>query len=180
MIIGGEDHKTGTETDTEQHFSALHDWTRTRLPVSAPAFSWSAQVEEPIDGLPYIGRSSASENVYVATGFSGNGITFGTLAAQIVTDLSDHVRPAEVCSLDEIAPGEGKTMRLHGRRLAVYRDEQGAVHAVSSVCTHLGCVVKFHPSEKSWDCPCHGSRFDVDGGVLDGPATRPLSKVSTS
>lgn len=150
LIIGGEDHKTGTETNTEQHFSALHDWTRTRLPVSAPAFSWSAQVEEPVDGLPYIGRNSASENVYVATGFSGNGITFGTLAAQIVTDLvmkrenpyadlyaatrikasgavatylaenvdfpmhfvSDHVRPAEVSSLDEIAPGEGKTMRL--------------------------------------------------------------------
>lgn len=214
LIIGGEDHKTGTEGETERRFASLREWTRARLLVDAPAFAWSAQVEEPIDGLPYIGRNSVSENVYVATGFSGNGITFGTLAAEIVTDLvlgrenrfaelyaatrikasgaaaayltenidfpmhfvSDHLRPAEVGSVDEIARGEGKTVRVGGRRLAVYRDDLGALHAVSSVCTHLGCVVKFNAAERSWDCPCHGSRFDVDGAVLDGPATRPLAK----
>src|SRR5205085_1191791 len=92
--------------------------------------------------------------------------------------VSDHLRPAEVSSIDEIRPGEGKTVRVHGRRLAVYRDYFGAVHAVSSVCTHLGCVVKFNDAEKSWDCPCHGSRFDVDGAVLDGPATRALPKCN--
>ena len=58
----------------------------------------------------------------------------------------------------------------------MYRDPQGTLHAVSSVCTHLGCLVKFNNAEKTWDCPCHGSRFGVDGAVLDGPATRPLAK----
>lgn len=80
-------------------------------------------------------------------------------------------------SLDDIAPGQGKTVRVSGQRLAVYREPNGLLHGVSSVCTHLGCLVKFNDSEKTWDCPCHGSRFDVDGAVLDGPAIRPLKKV---
>ncbi len=216
LILGGEDHKTGTVTDTEARFDALHGWAKAHFAVPEPSHGWSSQVEEPVDGLPYIGLNSMSENVYVATGFSGNGVTFGTAAAQIVTDLvlgranvhadlfsatrlkpvasaveylsenvdfpihflSDHVRPVEAKNLAEIAPGEGKTMRVKGERVAVYRDGKGAVHCVSSVCTHLGCVVKFNPTETSWDCPCHGSRFDVDGAVLDGPATKPLAKRS--
>lgn len=211
-IVGGEDHKTGTDADTEQHFEALASWTRLRLGARSAEYRWSAQVYEPVDGLPYVGRNAVSENVFVATGFSGNGITFGTLAGSIVGDailgrpnpyaeifsatrlkvrgaaaefatenvdfpahfISDRLHPPEAGSVDEVAPGEGKTVRVRGRRVAVYRDPAGAVHAVSSVCSHLGCIVKFNPSEKSWDCPCHGSRFDVDGNVLDGPATRPL------
>ena len=83
----------------------------------------------------------------------------------------------DVKDIEAIRPGEGKTVRVGGQRLAVYRDPGGVLHAVSSICTHLGCVVKFNDGEKSWDCPCHGSRFDVDGAVLDGPATRPLRKT---
>jgi len=214
LILGGEDHKTGTETDTAPRYETLAAWAKERFGAGEPAFRWSAQVEEPVDGLPYIGRNSVSDNVYVATGFSGNGITFGTVAARIITDLvtgknnpwadlysatrikplasaaefttenvdfpmhffSDRLRPAEAKEPKDIGPGEGKTMRVNGERLACYRDPQGLLHAVSSVCTHLGCLVKFNGAEKSWDCPCHGSRFGVDGEVLDGPATRPLAK----
>ena len=213
LIVGGEDHKTGTTTDTEESFAKLLAWARAHFPVGEPAYRWSAQVEEPVDGLPYIGRNSLSEHVYVATGFSGNGITFGTVAAQIVTDLvnakenpyadlftatrvtplasakdfttenvdllhfvSDRLHPVDVKDAADIGPGEGKTMRVRGERLGVYRDDGGKLHAVSCVCTHLGCLVKFNPSATSWDCPCHGSRFDVDGAVLDGPATRALPK----
>jgi glycine/D-amino acid oxidase-like deaminating enzyme/nitrite reductase/ring-hydroxylating ferredoxin subunit len=75
-----------------------------------------------------------------------------------------------------VAVGEGKLVRVRGRRSAVYRDEAGAVHAVSPVCTHLGCTVRWNAAERSWDCPCHGSRFDLDGAVLEGPATRPLER----
>ncbi len=212
LVVGGEDHKTGSTTQTAACFDGLDAWTKKRMAVAAPAFRWSAQVEEPVDGLPFIGKNSLSEYVYVATGFSGNGTTFGTIAAMIVTDLifgrrnpwadlyaatrikpvssaaaylaenidfpmhlvSDHVAPPEAKTLDDIRPGEGKTVRVKGERLAVYRDPQGSLHAVSSVCTHLGCVVKFNTAEKTWDCPCHGSRFGVDGTVLDGPAARPL------
>lgn len=212
LIVGGEDHKTGSTTQTAACFDGLDAWTKKRMPVAAPAFRWSAQVEEPVDGLPFIGKNSLSEYVFVATGFSGNGTTFGTIAAMIVNDhilgrksawadlyaatrvkpvsaaatylsenidfpmhlVSDHVSPPEAKSVDEIRPGEGKTVRVKGERLAVYRDPRGGLHAVSSVCTHLGCIVKFNSAEKTWDCPCHGSRFGVDGDVLDGPAARPL------
>ncbi len=62
-------------------------------------------------------------------------------------------------------------------RVAAYRDEGGALHTVSAVCTHLGCVVGWNNAERSWDCPCHGSRFDPDGGVLQGPAGKPLDRL---
>jgi Rieske Fe-S protein len=65
-----------------------------------------------------------------------------------------------------VGDGLGKT--------GVYRDEAGELHAVSLRCTHLGCLLRFNSAETSWDCPCHGSRFDVDGGVLEGPAVSPL------
>lgn len=213
LLVGGEDHKTGKETSTDACFDRLYRWTRTRLPVRAPVYRWSAQVEEPVDGLPFIGRNAMSEHVYVATGFAGNGTTFGTIAAMTVRDLvlghaspwaslyeatrmkpiasavtyatenvdfpihfvADHLRPPEAASLAEIAPGEGKTVRVKGERLAVYRDPKGKLHAVSSVCTHLGCTVRWNRAETTWDCPCHGSRFAIDGKVLDGPATRALA-----
>jgi glycine/D-amino acid oxidase-like deaminating enzyme/nitrite reductase/ring-hydroxylating ferredoxin subunit len=80
-------------------------------------------------------------------------------------------------SVAEIEPGSGEVVELDGERAAVYRNEAGDVHAVSAACTHMGCVVAWNAAERSWDCPCHGSRFDVDGTVLAGPATRPLEAV---
>lgn len=217
LVVGGEDHKTGTVADTSERFDRLSTWTRRRFDVPAePKYRWSAQVEEPVDGLPFIGKNSLSENVFVATGFSGNGTTFGTLAAMIVRDLvtnrpnrfaelftatrvkplaslpafatenvdfpihlvTDRVARPDAKSIDDVAPGEGKIVRVRGERLAVYRDARGNLHAVTAVCTHLGCIVKFNAAERTWDCPCHGSRFDPDGAVLDGPATRALARRS--
>ena len=86
----------------------------------------------------------------------------------------DRLKGPEGRSLDDLAPGEGKLLQLDGELVAAHRDDAGAVHAVSPVCTHLGCRVSFNVAERSWDCPCHGSRFDPDGKVLQGPATRPL------
>ncbi len=77
-------------------------------------------------------------------------------------------------SLAEVRPGEGAVVRLNGRDVAAFRREDGTVSAVSARCTHLGCLVSFNAAEHSWDCPCHGSRFDVDGRVIEGPATRRL------
>jgi nitrite reductase/ring-hydroxylating ferredoxin subunit len=185
-----------------------------RLGLRQAELRWSAQVVEPVDGLPFIGKNALSERVYVATGFSGNGMTFGTVAAQILSDaclerpnrfselyaatrvkplaslatylgenvdfpmhlVSDRLHPPDVKSIDEIGRGQGKTVRVNGERLAVYRDQNGQVSAVSAVCTHLGCHVKFNEAEKTWDCPCHGSRFSSDGEVLDGPAIRGLPR----
>jgi Rieske Fe-S protein len=90
--------------------------------------------------------------------------------------VGDRLHGPEGRSLDDLAPGEGKLLELDGELVAAHRDEAGAVHAVSPTCTHLGCRVSFNVAERSWDCPCHGSRFDPDGNVLQGPATRPLER----
>lgn len=79
-----------------------------------------------------------------------------------------------------IAPGEADVVRSGGRLVAVHRDAEGALHAVDAACAHLGCTVAWNDAERSWDCPCHGSRFTPDGAVLAGPATRPLAKRSVA
>ncbi|EAZ88972.1 FAD-dependent oxidoreductase [Crocosphaera chwakensis] len=83
-------------------------------------------------------------------------------------------------SLSEINPGDGKVVDVDGEQVAVYRDEKNTFHAVSAVCSHLGCVVNWNDAEKSWDCPCHGARFDCNGQVLHGPATKDLSNLQIS
>jgi glycine/D-amino acid oxidase-like deaminating enzyme/nitrite reductase/ring-hydroxylating ferredoxin subunit len=79
-------------------------------------------------------------------------------------------------SLADLKAGEGAVLKLNGERVAAYRDEQGSVHAVSAVCTHLRCILGWNPTDRTWDCPCHGSRFALDGAVLHGPATARLER----
>lgn len=90
--------------------------------------------------------------------------------------IGDRLRPARADGVDGIAPGTGAVVRVNGSRCAVYRADDGTLHAVSARCTHLGCLVAFNSAERTWECPCHGSRFDVDGAVLQGPAVRPLPR----
>lgn len=78
--------------------------------------------------------------------------------------------------VDDLAPGEGRVIGAGAGQQAVHRDEQGVLHAVSARCTHLGCIVRWNAGERTWDCPCHGSRFEPDGQVLTGPATQPLER----
>jgi Rieske Fe-S protein len=86
----------------------------------------------------------------------------------------DYVSPGEVGSVDEIRPGQGAVIRQGLTKLAVSRDEHGALQARSAACTHLGCIVHWNSLEGTWDCPCHGSRFGTDGRVLNGPAVAGL------
>jgi Rieske Fe-S protein len=211
VIVGGEDHKTGERDDSSASYQALGEWAATHFGPLEVAARWSGQVLEPADGLPFIGKNADGEHVYTATGFSGNGLTFGTLAAMMLADAvlgqenpwaelydANRTKPlaearevvtrnlsaasrmmkdrmaTELESADEIPRGEGRLVRAHGKVLAVYRDDTGETHVRSAACTHLGCTVRWNDAERSWDCPCHGSRFDVDGTVLNGPATSPL------
>jgi glycine/D-amino acid oxidase-like deaminating enzyme/nitrite reductase/ring-hydroxylating ferredoxin subunit len=213
LIAGGEDHKTGQEDDGEDRFVYLEAWTRERFPVGEIEYRWSGQVMEPVDGLGFIGRNPADKgHIMVATGDSGHGLTHGTIAGILLTDLIlgrpnpwetlydpsrkslrsaaeyvkenvnvarqylDYVSPGEVGSADEIRPGHGALVRQGLGKLAVFRDEQGAVHALSAVCPHLGCIVHWNSLEETWDCPCHGSRFGTDGRVLNGPAVSGLER----
>lgn len=213
LIVGGEDHKTGQANDGAERFAKLEQWTRERFPQAAEVeFRWSGQVMEPVDGVAFIGRNPLDEdNVFVATGDSGQGMTHGTIAGMLLTDLlqgrknrwedlyspsrvtlralgeyaseninvagqfADYVTPGEIKSVDELQAGNGAIMRDGLSKLAVYRDEGGTVHKLSAVCPHLGCVVAWNSTEKTWDCPCHGSRYRADGRVYNGPANSDLS-----
>lgn len=214
LIVGGEDHKTGQANDAEERFARLESWTRERFPEARTfEFRWSGQVMEPIDGLALIGRNPLDhDNVYVATGDSGNGMTHGTIAGMLITDLIssrtnpwaalydparktlgaikefatenlnvaaqyvDVVTPGEVNDVTQIARGEGAIIRRGVSKVAVYRDDTGVLVERSAFCTHLGCVVRWNSAEKTWDCPCHGSRFHPDGHVVNGPANTALAK----
>jgi nucleotide-binding universal stress UspA family protein/nitrite reductase/ring-hydroxylating ferredoxin subunit len=79
-------------------------------------------------------------------------------------------------SLDDVKPGHGAVIEIGGKRLAVYRDDSGAIHALSPRCTHMGCTVDWNDADKSWDCPCHGSRYRTDGEVIQGPAEKALAR----
>lgn len=217
LIVGGGDHKTGNIANTEQSYEQLEAYARSRYHVASIDYRWSAQLYEPVDGLPYIGKSLAHSNVYVATGYSGNGMTFGTVAGMLLTDLilgrknpwielydPNRVKPLagvqmfvlenldvarhfvvdrfkqDVREPSDVQPGEGKILNINGERVAVYRDETGVEHALSPVCTHLGCIVNWNNTEKSWDCPCHGGRFSCTGQVLNGPPVKALEPKQLS
>jgi glycine/D-amino acid oxidase-like deaminating enzyme/nitrite reductase/ring-hydroxylating ferredoxin subunit len=91
--------------------------------------------------------------------------------------FKDHLERPDVRSVDDLRPGQGGTVRVGTRKVGAYRDDDGVVHTVSTVCTHLGCSVRWNTAERSWDCPCHGSRFHWDGTVLEGPAVADLKRV---
>ena len=82
-------------------------------------------------------------------------------------------------SYDELAPGDAAILKVDGENVAAFRDEAGKVHAVSAVCTHMGCLVGWNRTDRTWDCPCHGSRFELSGEVIHGPATQPLGAKIT-
>jgi len=88
----------------------------------------------------------------------------------------DRLRRGERRPLDALANGDGAIVRLRGRKTAVYRDQDGTLHALSPVCRHLGCIVAWNAAERSWDCPCHGSRYSGDGTLIQGPATADMHR----
>ncbi len=216
LIVGGEDHKTGQapEHNYEQPFQNLEDWTRKRYPmVKDISYRWSGQVMEPMDGLAFIGKIPyRAQHIYMATGYSGNGITYGSIAASLLSDLilekpnpwkelydptrktvkaagafmhenlnmakqftKDRIKPDDQVLEEDLRPGEGGVIQKGIHQLAVYREETGELHVSSAVCPHLGCIVHWNGAEKTFDCPCHGSRFSPKGCVLTGPAIKNLT-----
>ena len=91
--------------------------------------------------------------------------------------VADRVARLRAGAAAHLQPGEGGIVDLDGDTVGAYRAPGGDLHAVSITCTHLGCTLRWNPAEISWDCPCHGSRFDTGGDVLDGPAVRPLEVI---
>jgi glycine/D-amino acid oxidase-like deaminating enzyme/nitrite reductase/ring-hydroxylating ferredoxin subunit len=123
------------------------------------------------------------ENPWAAT-FDSNRFKPLAAAPQLLKEqisvgahfFGDRLAPPDARSLDELAPGEGGIVKVGGEKVAAFRDEDGVVQAVSAICTHLYCQLSFNAAERSWDCPCHGSRFATDGSVIQGPAVNPLER----
>ncbi len=96
------------------------------------------------------------------------------------TYVKDKLKSVPKEKLDSIKQGEGHIIEWEGEKIAVYRDPAGNIHAIKPTCTHLGCTISFNTAEVSWDCPCHGSRFSVDGKVIHGPAAYNLEQLNVS
>ena len=218
LVVGGEDHKTGHEENTEACFSRLESYCRNHYDVAEVVNKWSSQYFEPTDGLPYIGELPGhSENMFVATGFSGNGITLGTsssiiLSRMIITGERDEyaelfdpsrikmvagfsnfvkesadvtglligkLMPGEkLPSFSDLAHNEARVVKHSGHTIAIYKDNNGQLHALNAACTHIKCNVAWNNAEQSWDCPCHGSRFSINGEVLTAPARKDLEMIN--
>jgi glycine/D-amino acid oxidase-like deaminating enzyme/nitrite reductase/ring-hydroxylating ferredoxin subunit len=218
IITGGEDHKTGQpdkeEISEETRYVNLTEWTRMHFPfVEDTIYKWSGQVMEPADDLAFIGRDPGSNNIYLITGDSGNGITHGTIGGMLITDMINGIKnrwidlydpsrktfktadvfieeqanvakkyfrfltPGEIDSVRELKPDDGAIIRDGMSMAAVYRDANGKLHAYNAVCPHLKCIVEWNATEKTFDCPCHGSRFTNRGKLVNGPANTDLEEV---
>jgi Rieske Fe-S protein len=214
LVVGGADHGTGASDGADDGpYRDVVEYTRERFPGAEALYRWSAQVFAPADGLPYVGPAPLRDDVYLAAGFDGDGLLWGTVAGRVLADVVRDVespyaqllRPArikpvaagaaflkeninsavrwvsdrfarDVADAGELSPGEGGLAFHRGERLALYRDDAGVLHACDAVCPHLGCIVRWNGADRTWDCPCHGSRFSATGGFLAGPATRPLER----
>jgi glycine/D-amino acid oxidase-like deaminating enzyme/nitrite reductase/ring-hydroxylating ferredoxin subunit len=213
VIFGGEDHKTGQQPDTNACYARLERALASRIPGFTVTHRWSGQVIETPDGLPYIGRMT--DHQYAATGFAGNGMTYGTLSGIVIADaidgrknpwaelfdpgrtairrglweyikentdypyylIRDRFAGVESRSLRSVKRGQGKLIEHKGAKVAAFRSGNGELMLRSATCTHLGCVVGWNDAERTWDCPCHGSRFTTEGQVISGPAEKPLPEI---
>jgi glycine/D-amino acid oxidase-like deaminating enzyme/nitrite reductase/ring-hydroxylating ferredoxin subunit len=219
LIAGGEDHKTGHVKNTNACFNHLESHVRKYFDVEKIDFKWSSQYFEPSDGLAYIVHLPGNrENIFVATGFGGNGITYSHIAAITLSGLiakgdsefkelynPNRIKPvagfanfvkenadvvkeffkkrfsfSELKEAAGLASGEGRLVKYEGESIALYKDEGGKLHAIDPVCPHAKCMVDWNSAEKSWDCPCHGSRFSFDGELLTGPSRKGLDIIEIS
>lgn len=185
LVIAGNGHQTGTEPDTEARYTDLEAWARTTFEVESVDYRWSSQDFITPDFVPYVGRVPLTQATYLATGFGKWGLSNGTVAADLLVDqiagrpnpwseVFDAQRVGDLRAVANVLQRgvgvAGEFIGGHARRI---------VGESTPVCTHLGCPLSWNPAESSWDCSCHGSRFDADGAVLDGPAVKPLRGLST-
>ena len=170
LLLGGGDHRTGKKGGG---FSYLRDYVVTHFPRAREKFAWANQDCMSLDGLPYVGAYSPNmPGVYVTTGFNAWGMTNSMAAAQVIKD--------QICGRENPLSQALRPNRsvLHGQ-LFCNLGATAADFAIPTIkrCPHMGCALRWNPVEHSWDCPCHGSRFDARGKLLDNPATADLKKT---
>ncbi|WP_070120991.1 FAD-dependent oxidoreductase [Bacillus marinisedimentorum] len=219
ILIAGENHKTGQGIDTMEHYKALEQFGQEVLGIKEYPYRWSAQDLITLDKIPYIGQiKDGHPNIYVAAGYRKWGMTNGTQAALLITDLIMHrsnqyldlyspsrdvkADPAikkfikentdvagELIAgkldfnrkrIEDMEIGEGAIVTVNGQRAGAYKENESTIHIVDTTCRHMGCEVKWNAGDRTWDCPCHGSRYSADGTVVEGPAEEPLPPADSS
>lgn len=165
LLVGGGDHRTGKGKDGLRF---LRSYVQTHFPGAKVKYAWANQDCMSLDGLPYVGAYSPNlQNVYVATGFNAWGMTNSMVAADVITHqvmgkthpLTDVYRPDRSVLHKQLLCNLGATAADY-------------LIPTAKRCPHMGCALKWNPHEHSWDCPCHGSRFDEEGNLLDTPAQK--------
>lgn len=188
LLLGGGSHRTGANQGRRAGTGCKYEMLRGRAaeiyPGCREALRWSAQDCMTLDGLPYIGRFSRRKPCwYVATGFGKWGMTSAMVSARILTDL---ISGQECPEADIFSPQRhftaqaAKELAVHGahtvKGLAKHLLPSGNKRIVPN-CPHMGCRLEHNPEEQSYDCPCHGSRFDREGHLIDGPAQTDCRKT---
>ena len=171
VLVVGDGHPTGNGKPTSEHYKHLEDWARSIYKVRSIDYRWSTEDVMSDDGVPLIGRITPdSEHSYIATGFRKWGMTTGTAAAMILTDIIlGRDNPwTEVYDPSRSKPGE--PLSVQEEKVATYLDSQGVLYTLNPSCRHMGCQVSWNEAENTWDCPCHGSRYNARGEVIQSPA----------
>ena len=152
--------------------------TRSYLP--AGTLGTTSSRGDPADAICRVAEDEGYDLIVVGNrGMLGRRLHIGTIPNKV-----SHQAPTDLLivkttsdSIDDLSNGEGAVVRIGGQDVAAYRDDQGTVHQVSARCAHMGCIVGWNPDDRTWDCPCHGSRYDALGAVIHGPATRGLASI---
>ena len=169
LILGGGGHRTGK---TGGGWQMLEEFAASHYPEAKITHRWATQDCMSLDGIPYIGQYSArTPNLYVATGFNKWGMTSSMVAAQVLTDLITGKRSPYAALF---SPSRSILRPQLG--INAWEATRNFLTPTSKRCPHMGCALKWNPQERSWDCPCHGSRFTENGKLIDNPATKNLSK----
>ncbi len=163
LIVGGGDHRTGKNGGNWQ---VLRTFAKQTYPHATEAYAWAAQDCISLDAVPYIGLyAKPCEHLYVATGFNKWGMTSSMVAAMLLSDMVQDKQPAFAPVFSPARSMLTPQLMINGFNAMV-----SMLRFREKTCPHLGCALQWNRAEHSWDCPCHGSRFDADGRLLDNPA----------
>ena len=178
FIYGGGDHAAGTITNTDRYYELLSQELQTKFELTAPSYLWSAQDMQAPDDVPYVGPLvKTNDTFYIATGYNkwglSNSFVAGELLCSYVNGVS-HEAQETYTPLRHNGPQAMQKILKNTGFIGVEFLKGHLTRKNAPKCTHLGCKTRWNEGDHTWDCPCHGSRFDTSGNVLEGPAVYPL------